>query len=726
MGKINLYAISSLVACLFCLGLGVFVFLKKHKDKKCRDFSVSAILTGLWTSLPFILSNVPDDTAALFWARLIYMSAIFCPPAWLNFILSLTGKDRIEGKRAVLSGYFFSALILPIVFSPLFIRGTNRFAPHFSVIAGPLYTLFVIDFTLIFILIVKNILQGLKAAYGYHRNQLKFVVFAFFFASSSAFLHFSAVYLNVEPFPHDILLVIYVGLVAYAIVKHRLMDIIPTLTRTTIFILVYGLVLGIPFLSVSWHRSWFESILNQRWWMGPLILMALLATAGQFVSIYLQKRAEAILLRGQRRYQEVLKQAARELARIHNLKKLLNLITHIVTRTVGITHSAMYLYDESRNAFCLRAGRNLKKQAGLVEKEGPLSRWFESQREALVYEEIYHDYDAQEGPGLIYKELERQMASLNAAVIVPGFLKEKLLGFLVLGHKRSGRIYTREDLDTFSVLANQAVLAIENAILYENIEEQVHQRTEELVKVQNQLIQAEKLATMGTLAGGVAHEINNPLTAILTNVQMLIALNNSLDTDTKESLELIEEATQRCRTIVKKLMAYARKPLEASEMSKVNLRAALEDVLALLAYQLELDNIKISAESRKDNFWVMGNENEIEQVITNIILNAKDAIKQLKERGEIKISLSENCEWLKVNISDDGMGMPQEVLAKVFDPFFTTKDIGKGLGLGLSICQAIIERHSGSISVKSELGKGSVFTIKLPKLKAQGALFKTC
>lgn len=617
-----------------------------------------------------------------------------------------------------MAGYFFSFIILPLVFNPLFIRGANRFAPHFSVIAGPLYALFVIDFSLIFVLILKNTLQRLKEASGYHRNQLKFVIFAFFFASSSAFLHFSAVYLNAEPFPHDILLVIYVSLVAYAIVKHRLMDIIPTLTRTTIFILVYGLVLGIPFLLVSWYKSWFVGILNQNWWMGPLVLMALLAIAGQFAAIYLQKRAEAILLRGQRRYQEVLKQAARELARIHSLKKLLNLITHIVTRTVGITHSAVYLYDESHNGFVLRAVRCLKKQPGLVEKEDSLSRWFERQREPLVYEEISRM--SQEGEGAIFKELEKQMLSLNAAVIVPGFLKEKLLGFLVLGQKRSGRVYTREDLNTFSVLANQAVLAIENAILYENIEGQVRQRTEELVKVQNQLIQAEKLATMGTLAGGVAHEINNPLTAILTNVQMLLALNDSLDTDAKESLELIEEATQRCRTIVQKLMAYARKPLEASEMSKVNLRAALKDALSLLAHQLELENIKISQESRKDDLWVMGNENEIEQVITNIILNAKDAIKQRKAGGEIKISILENGKWLKVNISDDGIGMPREVLERAFDPFFTTKDIGKGLGLGLSICQAIIERHNGLISVQSQLNTGSTFTIKLPK--AQGII----
>lgn len=716
----NLYALSSLIACLFCLITGVFVFLKRYKDKKCRDFGISAVLTGIWTSLPFILSRTSSETSALFLARLIYISAIFCPAAWLNFMFSLTHRDQPKEKRVASFSYLINFGFLFVIFSPLFIQGTHRFAPHFSVIPGPLYVFFIIDFSLIFILIIKNILQSFLQASGYYRNQLKLVILSFLFASSSAVFHFSSVYFNVEYFPHDILLIVYIGLVAYAIVKHRLMDITLTITRTTIFILVYSFVLGIPFFLVSWHKSWFVRVLNQNWWIGPLALMAILATGGQFAYIYLQKRAEAIVLGTQRRYQETLKQAARELARIHNLKKLLNLITHIVTRTVGIVHSAMYLYNEPHNGFILKSVRSLKNQLPLVEKRSPLDYWFESHREPLVYEEIEYK-SADDFVKVTKEELAKQMLALDAAVIVPGFLKDKLLGFLILGQKRSGRIYTREDLNTFSLLASQAVLAIENAILYENIEEQVRQRTEELVKVQNQLIQAEKLATMGTLAGGVAHEINNPLTAILTNVQMLLGADNTIDADSKESLQLIEEATQRCRTIVQKLMAYARQPLQASEMSKVNLRTATENVFSLLAYQLELENIKISLESEKDNFWVMGNQNEIEQVITNIILNAKDAIKQLKESGEIKISFFENGEWLKVNIRDDGIGMPQEVSLKIFDPFFTTKDVGKGLGLGLSICQAIIERHNGLITVQSQANKGSTFTIKLPKAEMKGS-----
>jgi len=306
---------------------------------------------------------------------------------------------------------------------------------------------------------------------------------------------------------------------------------------------------------------------------------------------------------------------------------------------------------------------------------------------------------------------------LKAAVIVPGFLKNKLLGFLVLGNKRSGRFYTQEDLNTFSVLANQAALAIENASLYESMEEQVRQRTRELVEVQKQLIQAEKLATVGTLAGGVAHEINNPLTAILTNAQMLLTSDDIRNAQDKESLQLIEEATQRCRNIVKKMMTYARKPLETAEISEVDLKNVAGKAVSFLSYQMEQDNIKIDIEMKKDTYIVMGNHNELEQVVTNLLLNARDAVKRIKKTGMIHISLSKNSNWIKVQIKDEGAGMSKETISRIFDPFFTTKEVGKGLGLGLPICQAIVERYNGMITLESEPNKGSIFTVQFPKAK---------
>jgi C4-dicarboxylate-specific signal transduction histidine kinase len=241
-------------------------------------------------------------------------------------------------------------------------------------------------------------------------------------------------------------------------------------------------------------------------------------------------------------------------------------------------------------------------------------------------------------------------------------------------------------------------------------------RTEELVTVQRQLIQAEKLATVGTLSGGVAHEINNPLTAILTNVQMLLAFadDDGVKMD-KEALELIEEATQRCRTIVQKLMTYAKKPMEADKVVRIDLAEVVEKVIAFIGYQLEQDDVSILSYVEAGEYPVMGSHNELEQVVTNIILNARDAIVYSpKKKGQIRISLAKVKNHFKLEIKDDGHGISQEILPKIFDPFYTTKDVGKGLGLGLSICQSIVHKHHGQIKVASKDGQGTQFTIELP------------
>lgn len=714
----NIYSFGSIIASIFCFSLGSFIFAKKYEDRRCRYFGLASIFTGFWTLFPFVLSRAPDSVVATHFARLIYIPAAFNAPLWIHFMLVVT-KEKWQQKEKIILGasYLCACAFLPFVFNLHFIEGVNRFAPHFSVIPGPLYIFFVVMFGTGFTYAIATTFTSFRVSVGYKRNQLKFILTSFIFGFLSGIIHFYAAYFNKEFFPHDFLLIAYTGIIAYAIFKYRLMDITVVFTRTGIFVAVYTLVLGLPFLVGVLGKYWLIGAFDLNWWLVPLVLLAVLAVAGPYAYIYLQKRAEEVLLREQRRYQDTLKQAARELASIHSFRKLLHMITHIVTKTVRISHAVIYFYDEGSSSFRLEASRNLQKgQALSIEKQSPLIGWLEKNREVLIYEEIKRKSQDETNP--LYPILEQQMRFLNASLIVPGFLKDRFLGFLALGNKLSGKFYSNDDLNTFSVLANQAVLAIENALLYDNMEHQIKERTQKLFDVQNQLIQAEKLATVGTLAGGVAHEINNPLTAILTNVQMLLMSDETLDTDSKESLQLIEEATKRCRTIVQKLMTYAKKPLEQSEISRIDLRNVVEKVTAFLEYQLHQDNIRVLVEKKEHLYPVLGNQNELEQVLTNLILNAKDAIKHVKRGGDIHIALANNSEWAYLAVRDEGIGMSKETIAKIFDPFFTTKDVGKGTGLGLSICQSIVSKHNGVIDVLSEPGKGATFTVKLPKAKS--------
>jgi len=654
-------------------------------------------------------------TTAIFWQKVVYLGVPFLTPAMYHFSVAFL---KLYKQRKNIPIFYIIAIVFSLIAltTDLLISGLNEYFWGFYKKVGPLYTFFLILWFLPGIYSIYNLYRGyvqFTSPLGRKRRKYMFIAIAIVFI---ALWDFIPAY-GIEVYPIGYIGVIAcLSVIAYAIVRYRLMDIAVAITRTTIFLVLFSLVLGLPFLFIAWGKDWLIRILGANWWIGPLVLMATLGTSGPFIFFYIEKRAMAILLREQRRYQETLRHAAVDMTRIRNLQKLLDFIISLFNDAVRITHSAIYLFDAKSEEFFLKAGLNLQKeQPDLISRGSSLISWLEEHKEPLVYEEIKQR--AEDNPDSVFKELEKQILALNATVVVPCLLEGKLLDILILGDKLSGKIYTSEDLDNFSDLSREVALATENALLYGNIEEEVRQRTAQLVDVQKQLVQAEKLATMGTLAGGVAHEINNPLTAILTNAQMLLADAKSFDADSKESLHLIEEATQRCRTIVQKLMTYAKRPLETTEVSKVDLLNVTKKVISFLGYQFEQENIKIILSAKDEVYLVNGNQNELEQVLTNIILNSRDAITKIKRSGNIYIGLSKSNNSIDVEIRDEGAGIAKEIMSKIFDPFFTTKDVGKGLGLGLSICQAIVEKHDGSIAVQSEVNKGSIFTVKLPRTK---------
>jgi len=706
----KLYPLLSLIAGLVCFSFASIVMFKGKENKKNRSFFLATVLTGIWTLFPFLTSLPKNNSLALTIARILYFFAAFVPTAWYYFMINLL---EIEiNKKKIAFFIFISLIFAPLSFTPLLVKGVSRFVPNFYPQAGKLYFLFIIFFLIVFSEIILRLYQVFKNATGYRKSQILYVCAAYTAGAVSGALHFFAVYTGKEPIPHDIFIILYPIIITYTITKYRLLDIEVLITRTGIFVSVYTLVLGLPFLFAYSFKNSLINLLGADWWIGPLVLMAFLATAGPFMYIYIQKRTEAILLREQRSYQEALKQAVVGMTRIHSLYKLINFLVDSITVNVRISHSAIYLREAKTGDFTLKDGRNLKKiQPAFLNKSDLLIDRLQKQKDPLLYEEIKRR--SEENPDSEFSELEKQMRSLNASVVVACSLDDKLLGLLILGNKFSGKSYTTDDLDIFLLLASGAALAIDNALLYENMEAQVQLRTQELVEVQKQLVHAEKLATVGTLAGGVAHEINNPLTAILTNVQMLLS-GDELD---KESLEMIEEATKRCKTIVQKLMTFSKKPMESTMMYEINLLEIIQRTVDFLKYQLEQDNISLEVTAGKESYLVIANHDELGQVITNIVLNAKDAIKQIKKSGTVFITILEEENWVKVCIKDEGAGIPNEILNRIFDPFFTTKEVGKGLGLGLSICQSIIEKHKGKIIVESTLNKGSMFTLQLPKFK---------
>ncbi len=226
---------------------------------------------------------------------------------------------------------------------------------------------------------------------------------------------------------------------------------------------------------------------------------------------------------------------------------------------------------------------------------------------------------------------------------------------------------------------------------------------------QNQIAQSEKLASLGRLASGIAHEINNPLTGILTYSSML--KEDLADSQYIDDLQIIIDETMRCRKIVRGVLDFARET--SLEKQTLDLNKALVTAVRIIEKHITFQNVNIIKSFSPDIPHVNVDLDQMKSVFNNLLVNAADA---MPEGGDLTISTSYNPaeKMVYVSFSDTGTGIPEEHLDKIFDPFFTTKEPGKGTGLGLSVIYGIIEKHNGSISVKSTPGEGTVFTIKLP------------
>jgi len=259
------------------------------------------------------------------------------------------------------------------------------------------------------------------------------------------------------------------------------------------------------------------------------------------------------------------------------------------------------------------------------------------------------------------------------------------------------------------MLASIKQMKIELEAWARTLEEKVKKRTEELITVQSQMAQSEKLASLGRLAAGVAHEINNPLGGILT-FSMLALEDCDEDNPLRQSLEVIVKQTMRCREIVKGLLDFARQTSTSATITEIN--SIVEKTLSLLENQAIFHNIRIAKRFDPSLPEAFIDAGQLQQVVVNIVLNAVDA---MEESGVLTVetrTVPATQEAL-IRISDTGKGIPQEIMPFIFEPFFTTKKVGKGTGLGLAIVHGIVTRAGGKVEVASS-PQGASFTVRLP------------
>jgi signal transduction histidine kinase/putative methionine-R-sulfoxide reductase with GAF domain len=394
-----------------------------------------------------------------------------------------------------------------------------------------------------------------------------------------------------------------------------------------------------------------------------------------------------------------------------DIDEILRLVLEGVTKNIGFDRARLYLVNQKRNALeCKMAvGIDEERIKGITLRLDP--------KESIVARSIFEKQpfvipDAAKDPRV--NSILKEKFNLHSLVVVPLLVKERVLGAIAADFVEPSKSVTKETLESVMVYAQQAGLAIHNAFMYQELkafslqmEEKIQKTTADLRKTEAQLIRSDKLAALGQLASGIAHEIRNPLTSINILIHSL-AENYPTGNSYREDLKVIGEEINRINEIVDQFLRFA-KPAPPL-LAKAEVLSIFEETLQLLRPQIEKHRIVVQKEFHPLPPILMDRE-QMKQAILNLLLNAVQAMPtggQLALKGHVP----EGNRWVQLSIQDSGVGIPAADIDKLFDPFFSTKE--GGVGLGLSITHRIIDQHDGKIEVESAPGKGTLFTVWLP------------
>jgi signal transduction histidine kinase len=487
-----------------------------------------------------------------------------------------------------------------------------------------------------------------------------------------------------------------VGFTTYAIVKHRLMDINLVLQKGTTYFLLLLLLFVPSFAIILLGQRLFFARVDYLFSAVALCMLFLVGFFFQKIKPRTERAVEHLLFRDKYNYRETLGKFSKAMVSILDLQSLCKRIVETITQTMGVEKASLFLLNEEKGEYELIESKNLEKASvQKFSKDGPLPFYLQKIGEIIIREEQVKGAEIPE----IRKVID-QMSALEAEATIPLISKGHLAGMINLSHKFNKDIYAHEDIELLSTLANQTAIALENARLYEDLK-----------KSKSYIRRADRLASLGTLTAGLAHEIRNPLVAIKTFTQLLP--ERLEDEEFRNHFLTIASAeVDRISSLINELLEFARPSDPKLELEDVN--SILDGMVLLISTETKKKHVDIVKYYSNDLPLARMDREQIKQVFLNVLLNAVEAT---PENGRISVRTRSFIKpggdpYLQIEFTDTGYGIPREHLEEIFNPFFTTKD--KGCGLGLSISSQIVQDHKGYITVESELNKGSSFFINIP------------
>ncbi|MBW1702110.1 MAG: hypothetical protein JRJ11_05645 [Deltaproteobacteria bacterium] len=385
-----------------------------------------------------------------------------------------------------------------------------------------------------------------------------------------------------------------------------------------------------------------------------------------------------------------------------NISQIWKVFLDGIRNSIKVEVCGLFLVDENTHEFVL-------KNVSPEDKGSICRKEIEFQIECGMFSWIINRRQPALIPSFVFKDKK-------TIIMLPLSTVKRTLGVVLVLAPIEESSITQESLKLLTMLAKQCSLVMENTLLYERLRKE----HETLQKAQAQIVQAEKLASIGRLTAGASHEILNPLNIISGHIQLLL-MNKDLSSRFSRHLDIMRNQSDRIAKIVKGLLQFSHhsKP----RIGEVKINDLIERVLSMFEHEARFHSIEIIKEIDPNLPSIMGDDEKLSQVLFNLLSNARDA---MPKGGTLRISakasanndqLSGESDFIEIRFQDTGCGISEENIGKIFDPFFTLKEDGNGIGLGLSLSYGIIQEHGGTISVESKVNEGTNFAIYLPVIQ---------
>ena len=713
-----------LISAIFVFILGVVIFRKNVKSRINSTFFFFCFFITIWmfgTFMMFLNKEYAEE--AIFWDKFIYLGVVFIPAVMYHFSLAITKNNSKLSRFISYVGYFISAMFFIAVFGDSFVKDVFIYQWGIHTQAQFLHHIFLIYFFIyicsFFIIVWRYYNITIMAL---ERAQIRYVFLAFFILATIGPLAYLPAYgIGIYPFAY-VSGLIFVIILAYAILRYRLMDIKLVLRKGSIFILS---IISITVIATLLQYLFFDIFLLPASPSSIITLLLCLALY-KYIEKYFYKIANKYFFTSLYDANEVIKSLTDGLSSTIESEKIYKIISESINESLHPKYLAVLILNSDTKKFEVGYAENINLEKSLIEPCSDFIKIFINNPFPLVTEEL----EQQNIVG--YKKLAKRLNICKTAVAIPLKAKNELIGLIILGNKETKDVYGKEDLEMLRIIGRQAVMAIENGLLYNEVmnfniglKDKIKKATEKLNVVNVNLQKANKELkqldqTKSEFISIASHQLRTPLTAIKGYGSMLLDgdFGEVKEERQKEAIRKMFISNNRLINLVENLLNISR--IESGRL-KFEFKS---ESLVTLAREI-YDNLKQAAEDKGLYLKFIEPQNKLPDVnmdsekIRQIVINFIDnAIKYTKEGG-ITVSVFKKDKNIVCCVADTGMGVDKEEQAKLFRKFARGKDAflvnTEGMGLGLYVAQMMIEAHNGNIWVESGGDeKGSKFCFSIP------------